>query len=291
MNVLASSAITALVGIAAIAAAWTGTYTNYVKVGLKWPLIVSGLVLIAAGTVSLVLAMNRRSTAQRHATPGIGALLVVFVAALAVAPPPLGAAAASDRVPNRVSFTEALDPIEQSPTSLPAPTEATAEPLTSTTITDTDPEMVESEAADELSQPQESEPAPEPEAESLAPTDQSSTAYAMNLYEVIAYTYSSPDDIKGVPLYLIGFSAPEPTVPDSFRLTRFRISCCASDAFPLQITLADPPFIPDDDQWVEVEAIWNGDFEGVDPATGSRVPVLEVVSLTPIDPPADPYES
>lgn len=291
MNAVASSAITALVGLAAIAAAWTGTYTNYVKVGLKLPLIFSGIVLITAGTASLIIAVRRQSVGHNHATPGIGALLVVFVAALALAPPPLGAEAASDRVPNRVSFTDALDPIDQRPPSLPAGVDATAEPRTSTTITDTAPVVVESAAADELGDPQESGPALDSEAESPASTAQDTGLQSMNLYDVIGYVYSTPDDIIGVPLLLVGFAAPEPTVPDSFRLTRFLINCCASDAFPLQLTLTDPPFIPEDDQWVVAEAIWNGDFEGVDPATGSRVPILEVLSLTPIDPPPDPYES
>ena len=285
---VAGSLITILVGIAAIGATWTGTYANYVKLGLRWPLIISGLVLIAAGTASLVLS-TRSSGGHHHGAQGIGALLVVFVAALAMAPPPLGAAAAADRIPNRVAITEAPAPIEerqQAPQAVPAP--STASSTSTTVFVAPDP------------------PEPEPGIESIdtladdsvldtgaAPLPQPGTGdelYAITLYDLIGYTYFAPDEIIGVPFQLVGFAAAEPDVPGAFRLTRYLIDCCAADAAPLQVTLASPPFLPELDQWVVAEAVWHGELTDVN-EYGDGVPVLEVRGLTPIDPPPDPYES
>ena len=134
------------------------------------------------------------------------------------------------------------------------------------------------------------ESALERSAESDTVEEFNSEGYAISLYDLIGYSFFDPDEIIGVPLQLVGFSAPEPEVPGGFRLTRFIMDCCAADAFPLQVTLADPPFVPEDDQWVVVEAVWHGDLTDVD-EYGDGVPVLEVLSLAPIDPPADPYES
>ena len=294
MSAFAGSAVTALVGLAAIAVTLNGTFSNYVKVGLRWPLIISGLVLVIVGSVSLVLSMRRSAATASHHGPGIGALFVVFVAALALAPPPLGAASAADRVPNRVSLTEAPDPIEWGlpplETIAEAPTEGAADPLTSTTIVTTeDRAEVEPEVEEVSVESQEASPAGAGD-QATASEEPDSALYSISLYDFVGYAFFDPDEIIGIPFELVGFAATEPDIDGGFRLTRYLMECCASDAFPLQVTLADPPFVPADDQWVVAEAVWYGELTDVD-EYGDGVPVLEVLDLRPIDPPANPYET
>ncbi|MGI9621422.1 MAG: TIGR03943 family putative permease subunit [Acidimicrobiales bacterium] len=291
MSAFAGSAITILVGLAAIGAAWTGTYANYVKVGLRWPLVVSGLILIGAGAVSMVIAAKRQPGGHQHRNQGIGALLVVFVAALALAPPPLGAAAAADRVPNRVSISEAPNSLDQRASNELAASATGVEPNTSETIVvDADPAPLEPALEDGGSDLEEVSSVLDTGASELTPTEPGAEGYAISLYDLIAYSYFAPDDIIGVPLQLVGFAVPEPELPGGFRLTRYLMGCCAADAFPLQVALVDAPFVPDSDQWVVVEAVWDGELIDVD-EFGDGVPVLKVLSLTPTDPPPDPYES
>ena len=290
MSAVAGSVITILVGVAAIIATWTGTYANYVKAGLRWPLIISGVVLIGAGTASMLIGRKRRSSAHQHGAQGIGALLVVFVAALALAPPPLGAAAAADRVPNRVAINGAPDPIAPGPSTVPARGDVAVASNTSTTIvTTTDPTVPEPDVEDALDEMQEAAVL-DPGDRTPAPAEPGAQIYAMSLYDLVRYSYFAPEEVIGVPLQLVGFAAPEPNVPGSFRLTRYLMGCCAADAFPLQVTLRAPPFTPDDDQWVSAEAIWNGDVTDID-EFGVGVPVLDVLDLTLIDALPDPYES
>ena len=295
MTPFASSAITMLVGLAAIASTWTGTYSNYVKPGLRWPLIISGLVLIGAGVTHLFTVSNRQDAAHRHGAQGVGALLVVFVAALALAPPPLGAAAAADRVPNRVSFAEVPESFDRITQAVPEAAEPRLEPEAPVTGVVNDEFVIEMDTGSAGSDSEDdgtavvAEPEASAAAELPATVEPSSGVLAMSLYDFVGYSYFAPDEIIGVPFLLVGFSAPDPEVTRGFRLTRFLMDCCASDAFPLQVTLADPPFVPDDDAWVAVEAIWHGDLTDVD-EYGDGVPVLEVLSLTPIAPPSDPYE-
>ncbi|MGI9584246.1 MAG: hypothetical protein ACR2N7_01495 [Acidimicrobiia bacterium] len=301
------------------------------KVGLRWPLIVSGLVLIAAGLVSLVMVTNNRGGAHRHGHPGIGALPVVFVVALALAPPPPGAAAAADRVPNRVAIAEAPDSIELQATqaaderiaesSDPLPNPVATDPNVAVSEPDdslgeqpevatdpnasqyepdnslgeqpevaTDPNVTEYEPDNSLSEQPEVGSALDTGAAPLTATEEGAVGYTISLYDLIAYSLSEPDEIIGVPLQLVGFSAPEPDLAGGFRLTRYLMGCCAADAFPLQVTLVDPPFIPDVDEWVIAEAIWDGELTDIN-EYGEGVPVLKVLKLTPIDPPPDPYES
>ena len=55
-------------------------------------------------------------------------------------------------------------------------------------------------------------------------------------------------------------------------------------------SLANPQFIPDLDDWVVAQVVWNGELTAVD-EYGDGVPVVEVLSLVPIDALRDPHES
>ena len=308
MSSIGGSLLTIVVGRAAILSTWTGTYANYVKVGLKWPLIVSGIILIAAGTMSLLYARRRNDTAHGHGMEGVGALLIVFVVALGLAPPPLGAAAAADRVPNRIPTFEATDQIGQPVLAAAAvesssTTSTTTAPTTTTTGAPVADAPLPEDLGDEVAQTfgegtieVDAEPV---EAESTEGAEEPETAASevvdggpipILLYDFIGYAYFAPDEIIGVPLELTGFAAEEPDLRNSFRLTRYILGCCAADAYPLQVTLANPQFIPDLDDWVVAQVVWNGELTAID-EYGDGVPVVEVLSIVPIDPPRDPYES
>ena len=261
MSAVAGSIVAVVVGCATILATWSGTYTYYVKSGLRWPLILSGLVLVGAGTVSLVIALRRRT--GRGTVEGVGALLIVFVAALALAPPPLGADAATDRTPNRIAPPSALEPIAIA--DAPEP------------VDDVEADVGEPPAAGSSTDPLQ------------AGAPEAGAAYPMTLFDLVNYSMFLPEEVLDEPFELVGFVAPEPDIPDAFRLTRYLMSWCAADSFPLQVTLVGAPTIPDQDQWLTVEAIWHGEVTGLN-EFGEGVPVLEVISMTPIDPPAEPYE-
>lgn len=289
MSSVTGSIVTLLVGVAVIGTTWSGTYANYVKVGLRWPLLVAGFVLVTVATASLVSSFDGRRDRGGHTVAGVGGLLVVFVVALLLAPPPLGADAAAGRTPNRTPLAAAPDAIERLPPVAETVTPAAIEPESSTTSS-TRPDPATTTIAGSVAEgPAE---APTPEADVAPPTTASpgSAVYAISLYDLVGYSYFAPEEVVGVPFELVGFAAPEPDIAGAFRLTRYAISCCAADAFPLQVALADPPFVPDTDQWVTAVAVWHGELTAVD-EYGDGVPVMEVVSLTPIDPPDDPYES
>lgn len=266
VSAVAGSALTVLVGMATVVATWSGVFTSYVKSGLRWPLVVSGLVLIGAGVISIVA--NIREPGHRRTVEGVGALLVVFVVALALTPPPLGADAAAARTPNRLPATTALEPI------------AIADASVDSSSVAPDPAVSgDGEASN----------APGVDAPVTASVPEPSTAFPISLFDLVSYSIFLPEEVMDEPLEIVGFVAAEPDIPGAFRLTRYLISCCAADSFPLQVALVGATDIPDQDQWLVVEAIWHGDVTGVN-QLGEGVPVLEVISMTPIDPPAEPYE-
>lgn len=85
----------------------------------------------------------------------------------------------------------------------------------------------------------------------------------------------------GTSVRLTGFVADQD--PEGFRLARYQIACCAADAVPVVVrVIGVQGGIPPRDQWVTV----TGRFE---PGDGD-VPTLVALALTPIPPPAEPYE-
>jgi uncharacterized repeat protein (TIGR03943 family) len=102
--------------------------------------------------------------------------------------------------------------------------------------------------------------------------------------------YDERESLAGAAVRLTGFVVGDADLTDGYRLTRFRMSCCAADAFPIRITvrgLDGPP--PSDDTWVEVVGQWvppsDPDASGAD-----RGAALTITAQTPIPAPADSYE-
>jgi uncharacterized repeat protein (TIGR03943 family) len=105
----AQGILTVLVGAVVVRLAITGEMTNYVKPGLRWPLIATGAVLVVLGLWSFAVRVFAPHDAahdehdshdvQGHAHGGRAPLvswllLVPTLTVVVVAPPPLGAAMA-----------------------------------------------------------------------------------------------------------------------------------------------------------------------------------------------------
>lgn len=106
----------------------------------------------------------------------------------------------------------------------------------------------------------------------------------MTIGEFVERTYAG-DTTRGVPVVLTGFVAPDDE-GGSFRVVRFRISCCAADAAPVAVRITAPPAdgVPPADTWVRV----TGTLVPDEPA--ALDPRFELRSLERIDEPVSPYE-
>jgi len=101
--------------------------------------------------------------------------------------------------------------------------------------------------------------------------------------------YDSSGSLVDVPVRLSGFVVTEPPLSDGFRLARFTLSCCAADAFAIQVEVhgLDGP-VPEVDTWVEVVGTW---IEPPSDASGAQRGVaVRASSVTPIERPTFPYE-
>lgn len=93
--------------------------------------------------------------------------------------------------------------------------------------------------------------------------------------------------LAGRRIRMVGFVSPRPD--GGFYLSRIAMSCCAADARPIRITVADAPRTFPADTWVAV----TGAYGGLDPAAGTneQVPLVRAESVEPVRAPADPYET
>ncbi len=108
---------------------------------------------------------------------------------------------------------------------------------------------------------------------------------AMTIGEFVERTYAGATT-RGVPVKLTGFVVPDDDGSGTFRVVRFRISCCAADAAPVAVRVVDPPADrPKADSWVTI----TGTLVPDDPA--ALDPRFEVTALEAIDEPSSPYES
>ena len=229
-----------------------GGHQAYVRTGLFWPLVLSSLVLVAVGLLTLRRG-GRDDGAGVHGVdadvhPGVvhadvdghghggrvGFLLLVPVAVLAlVAPAPLGAFAA-DRAPaNQIG-----DPAGLALPELPEPVDGAVE---------------------------------------------------LPLGDVLVRTlFGDPSETTDVPLRLTGFVVPAKDGPaGSFLLTRFAVGCCAADAAPRQVLVVGAGEVPATEEWVTVVLTWDGEVleDG-----STRLPVLSASLLEPVPAPDQPYE-
>lgn len=245
-----------VLGFVALRLVVTGSFDRYVKPGMRWPLVLAGVVLVGLGLATSAFgddedqdpadddrghrrghdhgaAEDGDGHDHRH-VPRIGWLLVLPLAVLLlVAPPALGADAASrEAAPMPQYQGTAFPPVE------PDATGVAALPLT---------EFVDRALWDEA---------------------------------------HSLDD---QPVRLQGLVAHSDEVPGGFLLTRFVVTCCAADAIPVQVAVLDGG-TPPEDHWVEVVGTLVPP-PPIDP-DATELPRLEVdaTSVRAIDEPANPYE-
>jgi uncharacterized repeat protein (TIGR03943 family) len=96
--------------------------------------------------------------------------------------------------------------------------------------------------------------------------------------------YDQKHSLEGAVVRLKGFVTSGTGSASSFYLNRLVITCCAADAFPVQVTVLGPK-APPTDAWVAVTGVWqSGRRQTEDAQIRARI-------VTPILPPEDPYES
>jgi uncharacterized repeat protein (TIGR03943 family) len=100
--------------------------------------------------------------------------------------------------------------------------------------------------------------------------------------------YDKDRTLAGARVRLVGFAAPGKG--DGYLLTRFNLFCCAADGQAYQAEVRGDRTPRQPDQWLVVEGRWLPQrvYDGIAPS-GVR-PVLVAESVTPVRPPADPYE-
>ena len=98
--------------------------------------------------------------------------------------------------------------------------------------------------------------------------------------------YDRERSMDGVLIRLEGLTSSDADGPgDTFRLTRFVLSCCAADGQPVSIRAQGLDPLPEPDTWMRIEGYWV-------PHAGDEPPDIdefEVVSAEEIPAPADPY--
>lgn len=98
--------------------------------------------------------------------------------------------------------------------------------------------------------------------------------------------FDSARQLEGVRVRMLGFVTDDPATDDDqgFHLTRFALSCCAADGFPVVVRVVGTPS-PPVDTWLAVEGTWL-------PHEGDGLPevhVLEALQVTTIETPENPY--
>jgi uncharacterized repeat protein (TIGR03943 family) len=98
--------------------------------------------------------------------------------------------------------------------------------------------------------------------------------------------YDVDQHMTGARLRVDGFVVPDTDGPKgTFLLTRFVLSCCAADAYPVSLRISGIRHLPQKDTWVRIEGTWKAhpmqdvrEFESI-----------EADQLVLIPAPADPY--
>ena len=100
--------------------------------------------------------------------------------------------------------------------------------------------------------------------------------------------YPEPDAYAGQKVSIDGFAVHPKEFSDNYlTLTRFVITCCAADVYPigLPVKLNETRTKYAQDQWFQVKGVMTTETLGED-----RQLVVEAESVTPIEAPANPYE-
>ncbi len=102
--------------------------------------------------------------------------------------------------------------------------------------------------------------------------------------------YPEPDAYAGQPVKIQGFAVHPDNLPEQyFLLTRFTITCCAADAYPVSLPVKLQQGSRTSykvDQWFEVEGTMMTETLN----EGNRQVVVDASTIRPIDAPENPYE-
>ena len=310
LNRLTQSIVVSLLGGLLLSITVSGRFTSYVRPGFAPLLIIGGVVLMAVGAVSLVLALraearaDKAGSSHRPESPGAPGLsgapgslgssgtehpttatdahghdhdaskapwliLVPVLVLLLVAPPALGADAVSRNAASQ--GIAGMDVLERADPASSEPVDGWLEG--GYRFNDGSGSVG---GARESTRTQQFPPLPEGIEPALPIKD-----------FVLRALYDADGSVDGVPVTVTGFVAsPGDGFADGYTIARIVISCCAADANPMRIHVADNPPFPLD-TWVQavVTAV---------PNSGTRangyVPTVTVTSITPVHQPADPYE-
>jgi uncharacterized repeat protein (TIGR03943 family) len=107
-------------------------------------------------------------------------------------------------------------------------------------------------------------------------------AVPLTLTEFATRSLYATDSLRGARVRLTGFVLPE---EQGWSVARIALSCCAADGRPVRVRTAGTP-APTADSWVTVE----GRLTGTDGEGRTRVPVLDVERIQPVDAPVQQYE-
>lgn len=299
MSARFTSLLGVVIGVLAIRLTLTGEYLNYVRPGMGFWLVLSGLVLIALGVAGWRSAWSDGSDhadcshGHSHGLSRAALLLIlpILVVGLTqaaplgsfaanrqnVGPPREGGDAASlaQRFVERSGEPEGSSP--PAPVQMPpeeAPQEIVGDPLPGPT------------------------PSPAPPATSVAglaiPDPATGEVAEMSLISFMEITYyDETEALAGVPLRLIGFVMPSPGRSGEFLLSRFLINCCAADATLMQAGILDVRGgVPAQETWVSVTGRWFPDRQGgLLTPDGFPVPELVAEKVEVIAAPENPYLS
>jgi uncharacterized repeat protein (TIGR03943 family) len=101
--------------------------------------------------------------------------------------------------------------------------------------------------------------------------------------------YDSKESLKGQPVRLVGFVNHDKTAPGGFFLTRFKIACCAADAYPIQVVLLGDAGQWPDDTWLTIDGVWKPTEVQPDAKDLLRAQIT-VQKVTKMTTTPDPYE-
>ena len=250
MDQRTSGALLLAIGGVALRLGLTDAALAYVKAGLRPPLVVAGTILLLLGALQISRAF--RATVEHaapaadgtpteaadhgHDGPRVAWLLALpLLALLLVAPPPLGAFAASRQ-------------------------------------------------SDALSKPMRGEAGPLP-----APVD-GAVELTLGEYSFRAL-YDTELSLQDKTVRLTGFvTNAEPGDDGAFRLTRFKLNCCAADGQAINVVVKGDQAPPPVETWLEVEGRWLGRSDEEADLITPKPAVIELTSMRQVPEPSQPYE-
>jgi uncharacterized repeat protein (TIGR03943 family) len=245
------AAVLVLVGAMALYLGGSDAALAYVKAGLQPLLFASGAILVGLAMVA-VLRRGRDQDGHQPHGPGVAWLLALPPLALVlIAPPALGAFAASRQAVRPPSISQPA-PTDQAAAGAGVDPAALFPPL-------------------------------------MPPGD--GAAVPLTLAEYAVRDYEAPHTLAGVRIRLVGFVTPQERGGDGYLLTRFAINCCAADAIAIKVAIHGDPVPRAPDTWLEVEGRWQQRTGGDPDQPASVTPLLLAESIRVIEQPSPPYEN